>query len=150
MGICLGSQLLARACGAEVKKCASPEIGWRSVKLTPEGERDPLFSGLSPEPEVFQWHEDTFDLPPGGVLLAEGSHCRNQAFRAGKNAYGFQFHMEVTPEMIGSWIAEYGRNSIPEAQAKCMLEESRARNEDFVRQAGIICRNFAQLIGRNN
>jgi GMP synthase (glutamine-hydrolysing) len=55
---------------------------------------------------VFQWHGDTFDLPPGAVWLARGSSCQNQAFRWGSNAYGLQFHIEMTAAMIDEWLCK--------------------------------------------
>jgi GMP synthase-like glutamine amidotransferase len=56
---------------------------------------------------VFQWHEDTFDLPPAGKLLATSNLVPHQAFRYGENAYGLQFHLEVTKEMIREWMRTY-------------------------------------------
>ncbi len=55
---------------------------------------------------VFQWHGDTFDLPPGAVHLTQSPLCRNQAFRIGPSAYGLQFHIEMTAEMIEDWLTE--------------------------------------------
>ena len=82
LGICLGAQLLAKACGARVVKAPEKEIGWYKVRLTGWGRQDPLFHDIE-DPTVFQWHEDTFDLPEDAFLLAEGDVCRNQAFRVG-------------------------------------------------------------------
>lgn len=107
LGICLGAQLLAKALGARVIKTSVPEIGWHKITLTADGEEDALFEGLSGELDVFQWHEDTFDIPAGAALLAASDSCQNQAFKWGKNAYGLQFHVEVTPEMVESWINTY-------------------------------------------
>ena len=103
LGICLGAQLLAKACGAAVTRAAYKEIGWSTVDLTAWGLHDPLFHGLGPTLSVLQWHEDTFALPDGGVLLATGERCRNQAFRVGGRAYGLQFHLEVTTDMAKKW-----------------------------------------------
>jgi GMP synthase-like glutamine amidotransferase len=110
-GICLGAQILAKACGARVARSPAPEIGFSRVRLTPEGRRDPLFSGVGEEIDVFQWHEDAFDVPEGGVLLARGEACPNQAFRVGPAAYGLQFHVEVTPAMVGDWFGEGPRGA---------------------------------------
>ncbi len=103
LGICLGAQILARVCGAKVTRASVAEIGWSRVQLTPEGLRDPLFRGVEESFDVFQWHGDTFDIPAGGARIAEGDLCRNQAFRGGPGAYGLQFHVEATPEMIEEW-----------------------------------------------
>jgi len=104
-GVCLGAQLLAKAAGAKVYKAAEEEIGWSKIKLTDEGRKDKMFSGLDTNVlDVFQWHGDTFDIPKGGILLAEGDKVKNQAFRIG-NAYGFQFHIEVDEEKLAEWFA---------------------------------------------
>lgn len=107
LGVCLGAQLIAKALGARVAPNRVKEIGVDRVRLTPAGAADPLFFGLGPEVPVFQWHGDTFDLPPGAVLLAESPACRHQAFRLGTRAYGLQFHLEVTEGMVASWADAY-------------------------------------------
>jgi GMP synthase (glutamine-hydrolysing) len=106
LGICLGSQLLAKALGARVYPNPVKEIGWYDVGLTAAAESDPLFTGLQPVERVFQWHGDTFDLPPGAVHLATSDLCRHQAFRHGEAAWGLQFHWEVTPGMVEDWLQE--------------------------------------------
>ncbi len=105
LGVCLGSQLIAAALGKKVYKAPVPEIGWSDVALTPAAATDPVFSALPQRPiSVLQWHEDTFDLPEGAVLLARGSEVAHQAFRVGPSAYGLQFHVEVTGAMLMDWF----------------------------------------------
>ena len=106
LGICLGSQLIAKALGARVYRNAVKEIGWYAVSFTPDASADPLFAGLREPETMFHWHGETFDLPEGATWLAYSEHCRNQAFRIGANVYGLQFHPEVTPEMISCWCKE--------------------------------------------
>ncbi|MGA2131093.1 MAG: type 1 glutamine amidotransferase [Bryobacteraceae bacterium] len=106
LGICLGSQLIARALGARVYGNAVKEIGWSSIRWTEAAQGDALFTGFEGAETVFQWHGDTFDLPAGAELLAESAACRHQAFRAGGNVYGLQFHLEVTPEIIEDWLRQ--------------------------------------------
>ena len=106
LGICLGSQLIAKAMGARVYRNPQKEIGWFDLSLTSQAHEDPLFAGLPPVHTVFHWHGETFDLPPGAVRLASSERCRNQAFRLGHRTYGLQYHLEVTPEMIACWCAE--------------------------------------------
>ena len=105
LGICLGAQLIARALGAAVRRNPVKEIGWYDLHFTEAASGDRLFDGLSRE-TVFHWHGETFDLPPGGELLASSELCRHQAFRAGECVYGLQFHLEVTPEMIADWCSQ--------------------------------------------
>jgi GMP synthase (glutamine-hydrolysing) len=107
LGICLGAQLIAKALGAKVTKAPSKEIGWYDVSLTKEGTGDPLFHSLPKTFPVFQWHEDTFEVPKGGRLIATSAAVPNQAFRYGDNAYGIQFHLEVTEGMIEEWMETY-------------------------------------------
>lgn len=104
LGVCLGSQMLAKAAGAKVYKGKSKEIGWYRTTLTESGRADRLFTGFPKEFTVFQWHGDTFDVPPNGVNLASSELFPHQAIRVGRRAYGFQFHLEVTEEMISGWI----------------------------------------------
>ena len=104
MGVCLGSQLLARSAGAHVGPASRPEIGWFDIELTPEGEADPVIGALPGRFEAFEWHSYAFDVPPDGVLLARNPVCA-QAFKVGERAWGVQFHPEVTPEMLDDWRA---------------------------------------------
>jgi GMP synthase (glutamine-hydrolysing) len=85
-----------------------------TVTLTPDGVADPLFAGVEPRLAVFQWHGDTFSLPPGAVRLASSPVTPNQAFRHGSLTYGFQFHLEVTLEMVTAWLAEYAAEVLSE------------------------------------
>ncbi len=107
LGICLGAQLIAAAAGAEVYQGNIKEIGWFPVSVTPDGQMDPLLGYLPGKPTVFQWHGDSFDLPKGALRLASSLYYHNQAFRIGKNIYGLQFHLEVTPAMIERWMDHY-------------------------------------------
>ncbi|MGC1305647.1 MAG: glutamine amidotransferase [Phormidesmis sp.] len=103
LGICLGAQLLAKVLGARVQTHGSAleEIGYYSVYPTASGEG--LFP---PELKVYQWHKEGFDLPEGAVLLAKGDDFVNQAFRWGNNAYGLQFHPEMTADLLDFWTTQ--------------------------------------------
>jgi GMP synthase (glutamine-hydrolysing) len=114
-GVCLGSQMLAHCLGAEVFPGPGKEIGWHHIELTGEGLKDPLMRQAATHPQVgdfwrsfkvLHWHGDTFNLPHGAVLLASSKLYKHQAFRFGNNAYGFQFHIEVTKEMILEWFKD--------------------------------------------
>ena len=107
LGICLGAQLIAKALGAKVNKAQEKEIGWFDVSLTEAGSHDPLFSRLPKTFSVFQWHEDTFEMPNAGKLIATSTSVPHQAFKYGENAYGLQFHLEVTEKMIREWMESY-------------------------------------------
>jgi GMP synthase (glutamine-hydrolysing) len=108
LGICLGSQLLAKANGARVYPNPVKEIGWYPIEWTAAAADDSLLAGCARSPYVFQWHGDTFDLPHGATLLATSPLCRHQAFRIGNSAYGLQFHIEVNAEIIALWLDQPG------------------------------------------
>lgn len=139
LGVCLGAQMIAKACGARVRKSPQKEIGWFDVFLTREGRQDPVFAGLPETFGVLQWHEDMFDVPRGGKLLASAAGCPNQAFRY-RNAYGLQFHIEVTRNMVSEWCAEMegGRE---------ILEEFERREQSLATLAERIYAGFGTLVG---
>lgn len=105
MGFCLGGQLLAKGLGAEVKRNPKPELGWYELELTtphPSG----IFKGFPARCHVFQWHRYTFGIPPGAIRLAGSGVCENQAFSWDERVFGFQFHLEMTAEMVAEWLQD--------------------------------------------
>jgi GMP synthase-like glutamine amidotransferase len=107
LGICLGSQLLARAYGAENHLGTAVEFGWTDVSLTESGRADPVLSQLPDTFPVFQWHSDTFTLPPGATHLAQSAAAEHQAFRIGRATYGTQFHFEASRPVVADWLARF-------------------------------------------
>lgn len=113
LGVCLGAQIMAKALGARVYVGPQKEVGWHDIELTDEGTTDPLMKLLARSPasgwfskrfKVFQWHGETFDLPAGAIRIAGSDIYPNQAFSYGEKAYAFQFHIEVTKEIIYDWL----------------------------------------------
>ncbi len=101
LGICLGAQLIASALGARVYPGPHKEIGWFDI----DGVADP--EGVFDFPErmqVFHWHGETFDLPPGAVPLARSAACKHQAFRIGHRVLALQFHLETTAESLDALV----------------------------------------------
>ena len=109
IGVCLGAQLLANAAGGDVEILKygyppkeSPEIGWSQIFID-KSNKD--FKTLFEDPfHVLHWHGDRILLPNKAVLIASSSRCKEQFFRIGDFAYGLQFHIETTGEMINKWI----------------------------------------------
>lgn len=115
LGVCLGAQIMARALGARVYPGDEPEIGWYDIELDDIGLTDPLMARLATHPrsgevekkfKVFHLHGETFDIPEGAVRIAGSELYQNQAFRYGKSAYAFQYHIEVRREMIFEWLKD--------------------------------------------
>jgi GMP synthase (glutamine-hydrolysing) len=104
LGICLGAQLLARALGG----CVSPhrdgliEAGYYGISPTDAG------AAWFPEGamQVYQFHREGMQVPDCCDILATGESWPVQAFRHGRNAFGIQFHPEVTLEMKDLWTTK--------------------------------------------
>jgi GMP synthase (glutamine-hydrolysing) len=101
LGICLGSQLIAKTFGAKVYKGATKEIGFYHDLMFSNDSK--LFGGFKNPFTVFHWHGDTFDLPTGATRLALSENYPNQAFQY-KSAIGLQFHLEVNEQMVNLWL----------------------------------------------
>lgn len=152
IGFCLGAQLLAHAFGGKVypnfkEGKRAKEIGYYTVDLTDEGKRDPLLKGFPSPMEVTQWHGDVFDVPAGAALLANSPLCDNQAIRIGKNAYGFLFHFELSPDLIANlikvdkkWIHEDF-----EMDEEKLLKQAEEKKGLMRRQCEMLFENFRKL-----
>ena len=101
LGVCLGSQILARGLGARVRRQGWTEIGFNELEPTEAAGSDPLLKGIGPV-RILEYHEDTFDIPSEATLLMTGGQCRNQVFRLGAS-YGFQCHFECSRELWEEW-----------------------------------------------
>jgi len=104
LGICLGSQFVAKALGAKVCRAQGLEIGWKSFKLNEAGLSSPLKHLKSP---VFHWHGEVFDLPAGALSLASTDVTPHQGFAWGKATLALQFHPEVNARGLEQWWVAY-------------------------------------------
>jgi GMP synthase-like glutamine amidotransferase len=111
IGHCLGGQMLSRALGGEVKANPVKEIGWNAVRVDDTPLARKWFGDDLREFVTFQWHGETFSIPPGGERILTGAYCANQAYVVDDRHLGLQCHVEMTPGMIASWIAS-GRGEI--------------------------------------
>ena len=145
LGICLGSQLIARALGGKVYKGKQKEIGWFDVVINNEGKND-IFKGIANENiKVFQWHGDIFKLPNSAILLAS-SNLYPQAFRLGKSI-GILFHLEVTSQMIHNWIQNYGHemNEVG-ISTDVILDGRNSEFESLANSCKVVYANFSKMI----
>jgi GMP synthase (glutamine-hydrolysing) len=139
LGICLGSQLMARALGSRVFAGPVKEIGWGRVELTEAGAASCLGPLADDDAVVLHWHGDSFDLPSGAQRLASNQHYENQAFAWRRNALALQFHLEADPGRLEQWyvghaaeLAAAGRSVADLRTATARLAEGRALLADRV------------------
>jgi GMP synthase-like glutamine amidotransferase len=119
LGLCFGGQLMARSLGGSSFRSARPEIGWYRVRSDDH---------LVTSGPWFEWHYDSFTLPPGATLLAY-SEAGPQAYVVGRSL-GLQFHPEVTPEIVEGWVRghrEAGGADIEGIELDAVLEETERR-----------------------
>lgn len=135
LGICLGSQLLATALGAEVRKGDRKEIGWIPVRLTEEATADRLFAGIESCFTAYHWHGDVFDLPRGVATLAASAQTSCQAFAYEGRAYGLLFHLEATPriveDMVRGFSSELDEEGIDGAEIVAQAREHLPRHQSI-------------------
>jgi GMP synthase (glutamine-hydrolysing) len=89
--------LIASVLGAKIFANPEPEIGWFPIQPVPEGPESAFSTLFRRTPDVFHWHGETFELPPGATHLARSAACEHQAFSIGDRVLGIQFHLETTP-----------------------------------------------------
>ena len=103
LGICLGSQLIANALGADVRPNGLVEHGWLPVEGLDTSNGNFRFPAAF---TVFQSHGDTFAIPDGAMRIAQSEACANQAFQYGEHVLALQFHLESTAESAGAIVEE--------------------------------------------
>jgi GMP synthase (glutamine-hydrolysing) len=106
IGHCLGGQLMARALGVRVVDSPAPEVGWQPLQVD-SGEAARRWFGPVTQATVFQWHYESFELPPGAEWLARSDACPHQAYAIGPHL-GLQFHIEVDVRKVTRWSLEDG------------------------------------------
>lgn len=147
LGVCLGAQLLATANGGQVSPNPDgPEFGAQLIAKRQAAADDPLFGPLPITPDVIQWHFDAIDpLPPGAVQLASSPDCDIQAFRLGRLAWGIQFHIETTPELVRAWAAT-DADALAGWDVQRLLSRSDAAHDDLVEVWQPFAAAFADIV----
>jgi GMP synthase-like glutamine amidotransferase len=146
LGICLGAQLLAEVLGGAVTRNPHREIGWFPVERVSTIPAS-WVSGCFPERfTTFHWHGDTFAIPPGAAHLFSSEGCSHQGFCWKDRAVGLQFHPEITPEAITSWL-ENGAEDLQPGPYVQSPDQIRGRPGDFTANNGWMEKLCRELIG---
>jgi GMP synthase-like glutamine amidotransferase len=148
LGVCLGGQLLAHALGATVQRAPRRTVSWVELSALPAAAGDPLFSPLGSPLRALHWNEDVFALPPGATELLTGSALGVAAFRAGRSAWGIQFHPEVDGATLDGWYARYGAWV---REAGVAEPDARAADDRYLPGQAVLSERlfgaFAQVVG---
>ena len=131
IGVCLGSQLIGEALGAAFCHSPEKEIGKFPVRLTDAGKANPLFEDFGHELDVGHWHNDMPGLTPQAKVLAYSEGCPRQIVQYGERVYGFQCHMELTPEVV-ELLIEHSQNDLRRAAEFRFVETAeKLRSHDY-------------------
>ena len=131
VGICLGSQLIGEALGAAFCHSPEKEIGKFPVRLTDAGKANPLFEDFGSVLNVGHWHNDMPGLTPQAKVLAYSEGCPRQIVQYSERVYGFQCHMELTPEVV-ELLIEHSQNDLLRAGEFRFVETAeKLRSHDY-------------------
>ena len=103
LGICLGSQMVARTLGATVGPDPNGlyEFGYYPIEPL-DGAAEDL--ALDATLNVAHRHGEAFTMPAGARRLARRDVFENQAFRYGATTWAVQFHPEVNDAVLARWV----------------------------------------------
>jgi GMP synthase-like glutamine amidotransferase len=144
LGICLGAQLIASACGARVYPATQREIGWFPVDVAPAA---CARWGWPARFDAFHWHGETFDLPVGAQRLASTATCPNQAFQLGANVVGLQFHLEMTAAAIAAMVEHGAADLVPGPGVQSAAELVAPAGERLVANCQLLAAVLDHLLG---
>lgn len=151
MGICLGSQLMAKALGKKVYPGKQGrEIGWKPLQATEAARKHSVRHLCGPNSSMFHWHGDTFDLPKGATLLASTDQYENQVYAMGNYAIGLQCHPEVMHDQLEEWFV-MGSTSLSGDNPLKSVHEMRRETDEEVgrlnRQSQLFMREWLKEAG---
>jgi GMP synthase-like glutamine amidotransferase len=135
LGICLGAQQLASVRGGSVVDRPGPAVGWMPISLVG---RDPLFEGVPREFMALEWHAQSFTI--GGharhLALRRGD-VGDQAFCAGRRAWGLQFHPDIDAATLEVWLKRDNKGT--RERAPHVLAQQHERRDEIAMSSGRLC-----------
>lgn len=151
IGICLGSQLIAKALGGEIGPMDSGVAEWGMGKIMqhPVANTETILAGIAWTSWQFHAHgQEIKTPPPGATVLQYSAKCKVQSFKVGLRTYGFQYHFECDLPQIERFL------SSNDPQISCAgvhdpaqaIAEARAHYADFARLSDRLCVNLAEYL----
>lgn len=131
IGICLGSQLIGEALGAPFAPSPEKEIGKFPITLTEDGSRDAMFSHFAKTLDVGHWHNDMPGLTPDAKIIAYSEGCPRQIVSYSDRVFGFQCHMELTPDIVELLIAHSEKDLSRAAEYRFVNTPEQLRAHDY-------------------
>lgn len=150
IGICLGSQLIGEALGASFAHSPEKEIGKFPVSLTQAGQQHELFSHFGHTLEVGHWHNDMPGLTPDATVIAHSEGCPRQIVAYSDLVFGFQCHMELTPEVVELLIAHSEKDLSRGAEYRFVHTPAQMRAHDYREMNQALFTFLDKLAGRYN
>lgn len=141
LGHCLGSQLISKALGGEVKAMQEKEIGWHKIKFEKNEVAKNWQTTLPDDIEVLLWHHDEFSLPEGATSLYTTSNCKNQAF-VKDNILATVAHIEVSSEMLKNWLDVYGYDINPNQGSVQSIEDIEKDIDSKINKMHLMSKSF--------
>jgi GMP synthase (glutamine-hydrolysing) len=146
VGVCLGSQLIGEALGAEFGHSPEKEIGKFPISLTDAGLSNPKFSHFGPSLNVGHWHNDMPGLTPDAKIMAVSEGCPRQIVEYSNLVYGFQCHMEFTPAVI-ELLIHAAAQELPTLTGHRFVQQPDAlRKHDFEDMNNKLCEFLDKLM----
>jgi GMP synthase (glutamine-hydrolysing) len=144
LGICLGAQQLACVHGGCVFDRPEPAVGWMPIRLVG---RDRLFEGVPTEFMALEWHAQSFTVPDRACPLAmRYGDVGVQAFRAGRRAWGLQFHPEIDAATLEVWLKRDNKGL--RDRAPHVLEQLHERRDEIVMASRALCSRLVRNLLR--
>lgn len=149
IGHCLGGQLIAKSLGARVNRMPYTEVGWQPLQRSAGAGQSAWLGELPEEFVVYQWHNETFDLPEGAQRLLSSPWCPNQAFAWGDKVLALQGHPEMTEDLVRLWLRDWAHlldeTQVSQQGMRQMLDNLPARVSEMNRVAECFYRHWLGL-----
>jgi len=129
-----GACLLAQAQGAWVAKAPQKEVGWIRAEVYPDYSRNSVVYSKVEEKKfpALVWYDTCHGFPPQGYWYVYSPNCRYLSSGINGNCYLFNFHPEVTEDMVNKWLKEY-KKDLPSDEAAEKIRAQTKENFEYTK-----------------